>query len=95
MTFLGLAYRARKLISGEELVLKEIKSKRARLVLLSKDASSNTSKRIVDKCTYYQIPFRIVESREKLGHAIGKNERVVIAILEEGFAKKLASMLDE
>lgn len=95
MSLLGLANRARKIISGEELVLKEIKSGKAKLVLLSNDASFNTSKRIQDKCTYYEIPFRVVESREQLGHAIGKDARVVVAILEEGFAKKLSSMLEE
>ncbi|MBS4217710.1 YlxQ family RNA-binding protein [Bacillus sp. FJAT-49711] len=95
MSLLGLANRARKIISGEELVVKEIKNGRAKLVLISKDASSNTSKKIQDKCTYYDVPFRFVESREKLGHAIGKDERVVVAILEDGFAKKLTSMLDE
>ncbi|WP_062105039.1 YlxQ family RNA-binding protein [Bacillus niameyensis] len=95
MTLLGLANRARKIISGEELVLREIKNKKAKLVILSDDASFNTSKKVQDKCTYYQVPFRFVQSRVQLGHAIGKEERVVVAILEEGFAKKLTSLLDE
>lgn len=95
MTLLGLANRARKIISGEELVLREIKNKKAKLVILSNDASFNTSKKVRDKCTYYQVPFRFVQSRVQLGHAIGKEERVVVAILEEGFAKKLTSLLDE
>ncbi len=33
--------------------------------------------------------FDIVDTREQLGHAIGKDARVVVAILDEGFAKKL------
>ena len=48
-SFLGLANRARKIISGEELVLKEVRSGKAKLVLLSEDASANTTKRIIDK----------------------------------------------
>ncbi|WP_212972329.1 YlxQ family RNA-binding protein [Bacillus sp. J14TS2] len=95
MSLLGLANRARKIISGEELVLKEIKLQKAKLILISNDASKNTSKKIQDKCTFYHVPFRFVESREKLGHSIGKDERVVVAVLEEGFAKKLISMLDQ
>ena len=43
---LGLATRARKTISGEELVVKEIRSKKAKLVLLASDASQNTAKKI-------------------------------------------------
>ncbi|WP_179193713.1 ribosomal L7Ae/L30e/S12e/Gadd45 family protein, partial [Bacillus sp. S1-R5C1-FB] len=48
-SFLGLAHRARKIISGEELVLKAVRSGKAKLVLLSEDASVNTTKRITDK----------------------------------------------
>ena len=40
----------------------------------------------------YQL--EIVENREVLGHAIGKEARVVICILDVGFAKKLLSLLD-
>ncbi len=93
-SFLGLANRARKIISGEELVLKEIRSGKAKLVLLAQDASKNTAKRMTDKTTYYKVPLRHVENRQLLGHAIGRDERVVVAVLDEGFAKKLLSMLD-
>ncbi len=95
MSLLGLANRARKTISGEELVVKDVKNGRAKLVLLSKDASHNTSKKILDKCHYYKVPVKRVENREILGQAIGKDARVVVALLDEGFAKKLALLLDE
>ena len=36
----------------------------------------------------------MIENREVLGHAIGKEARVVVAILDEGFAKKLMTLLD-
>lgn len=95
MSLLGLATRARKTISGEELVIKEIQKARAKLVIISKDASPNTSKKVQDKCNFYKVPYCYVESRAKLGHAIGKEARVVVALLDDGFAKKLASMFDE
>lgn len=94
MSLLGLANRARKLISGEELVIKEIRSKKARLVLLAEDASKNTEKKISDKCAYYQIPLKRVKNRSFLGQAIGKEARVVVAVLDEGFAQKLRTLLD-
>lgn len=94
VSLLGLANRARKIISGEELSLKEIRSGKAKLVLLSKDASTNTVKKITDKCKSYDVPFKMIENREVLGHAIGKEARVVVAILDGGFAKKLLTLLD-
>ena len=51
MSLLGLANRAGKIISGEELVIKEIRSGKAKLVFFSEDASANTKKKITDKCT--------------------------------------------
>lgn len=94
MSLLGLANRARKVISGEELSIKEVRSNKANLVLLSADASQNTQKKVTDKCKSYNIPCKIVENRFLLGQAIGKEARVVVAVLDEGFAKKLMTLLD-
>lgn len=93
VSLLGLANRARKVISGEELVIKEVRNGKAKLVLLSNDASANTEKKVTDKCSHYNVPLEVVENREQLGHAIGKDSRVVIAVLDEGFAKKLRTLL--
>ncbi|MGM9924093.1 MAG: YlxQ family RNA-binding protein [Bacillus sp. (in: firmicutes)] len=92
-SLVGLAYRARKVIAGEELVIREVRNGKAKLVLLSSDASSNTEKKITDKCNYYNVPLAKVDNREQLGNAIGKDERVVIAILDEGFSKKLRTLV--
>ncbi|MBA4536230.1 YlxQ family RNA-binding protein [Bacillus aquiflavi] len=94
LSLLGLANRAQKVISGEELVLKEVRSGRAKLVILSLDASINTTKKITDKCKSYHVPCTSVENRYLLGQAIGKEARVVVAVLDKGFAKKLLEMLD-
>lgn len=94
MSFLGLANRAGKLISGEELTVKQIQKGNAKLVLLSADASQNTMKKITDKCNSYEVPIKKVENRYLLGQAIGKEARVVVAVLDVGFAKKLKQMLD-
>jgi ribosomal protein L7Ae-like RNA K-turn-binding protein len=77
MSLLGLANRARKIISGEELSVKQIQSGKARLIILSADASANTTKKITDKCNSYEVPYKIVENRHLLGQAIGKEARVV------------------
>jgi ribosomal protein L7Ae-like RNA K-turn-binding protein len=94
MSLLGLANRARKIISGEELTVKQIQSGKARLIILSADASANTTKKITDKCNSYEVPCKVVENRHLLGQAIGKEARVVVAVLDDGFAKKLVTLLD-
>lgn len=92
---LGLAARARKVISGEELVIKEIRSGKAKLVLLASDASANTSKKIKDKCAYYNVECLVLGDRYDLGHATGKETRVSLAIMDAGFAKKMSMLLNE
>lgn len=42
---LGLAARARKIVTGEEQVIKEVRGQNAKLVILSTDASKNTRKK--------------------------------------------------
>lgn len=93
LNMIGLAQRARKLSLGEE-VVKDIKKKRAKLVLLASDTGPQTTKKVTDKCKTYEIPLRIVDDKETLSNAIGKSERVAIAILDAGFAAKIKSLLD-
>jgi ribosomal protein L7Ae-like RNA K-turn-binding protein len=86
---LGLATRAGKLISGEEIVLKAVRSGEAKLVLLAGDASENTAKKIKDKCSSYGVPLLIGFTRFELGSAVGKPERVMFAVTDRGFADML------
>jgi ribosomal protein L7Ae-like RNA K-turn-binding protein len=92
-SLLGIANRARKITSGEELVIKEVRSNRAKLVIIAADASSNTMKKVTDKASYYNVPVRTVSDRYELGHAIGKDARVVVAIMDQGFANKLKTLM--
>lgn len=95
MSLLGLANRARKITSGEDLTVKEIRRGRAKLVILAADASINTRKKIIDKCKSYQVPYKMVKNRFLLGQSIGKEARVVVAVLDGGFAKKLEQVLEQ
>ena len=49
-SLLGLAMRARKLATGES-ALKAVQSQQAHLVFIASDASDNTKKEYIDKCT--------------------------------------------
>ncbi|WP_085992378.1 YlxQ family RNA-binding protein [Oceanobacillus senegalensis] len=93
LNLIGLAYRARKCSLGEETILKDIQKKRAKLVLLASDTGPQTKKKLTDKCKFYNVPFVVVDDRETLASAIGKSQRVAIAILDAGFANKIQSLL--
>lgn len=83
---LGLATRAGKLVTGDELVLKAIRSSEAKLVIVAGDASANTQKKFRDKCATYKIPLIVGFDRARLGSSVGRPERVVLALADQGFA---------
>ncbi|MBP2623508.1 YlxQ-related RNA-binding protein [Streptococcus oricebi] len=89
---LGLAQRAGRIISGEELVVKAIQTGQAKLVFLAQDASPNLSKKINDKSRYYQVEVTTVFSTLELSTAIGRS-RKVLAVTDAGFTKKMRSMM--
>jgi ribosomal protein L7Ae-like RNA K-turn-binding protein len=89
MSYLGLAMRAGKLITGDEGVLKAVRSGEAKLVVMAEDASPNMQKKYRDKCGSYQVPLIERGSRFELGASIGKAERVLIAVTDSGFAQML------
>lgn len=85
---IGLAMRAGKVISGEEL-MDAIRKNKVSLVIVAEDASENTKKRYRDKCTYYGIESIVVSDSLKLNRAIGKVNRMAIGITDEGFKKSM------
>ncbi|MEC5422653.1 ribosomal L7Ae/L30e/S12e/Gadd45 family protein [Virgibacillus sp. C22-A2] len=93
LNMIGLAYRARRCSLGEETIVKDIQQRKAKLVLIANDIGPQTRKKLTDKCNSFGVPFIIVDDRETLSHAIGKSQRVAIAILDAGFATKIKSLL--
>ena len=90
---LGLAQRAGRVISGEELVIKAIQTRKAKLIFLAKDAGANLTKQVTDKSNYYDIEVSTVFSTLELSAAIGKS-RKVLAITDTGFSKKMRTLMD-
>jgi ribosomal protein L7Ae-like RNA K-turn-binding protein len=87
--------RAGKLKSGETAVMDAIRKKKACLVIVSSDASDNTTKQFTDKCKYYNVPVVIFGDMESLGHAIGKDVRTSLAITDKGLSESLLKNLNE
>lgn len=90
---LGLAMRARKIVTGEGLVVQAVRSNHAKLVILATDASANTAKKVTDKCSHYNVPCFQLSTRFDLGHAIGKDARVTIAITDSKLAESIQHLL--
>ena len=94
LSLIGLATKAGKTASGEFLTEREVKSGKAALVIVAGDASENTKKKFRNICDYYKVPIYFYEDKDTLGHAMGKQFRASLAVLDEGFAKGIRKHLD-
>ena len=93
LSLISLATKAGRCASGEFLTESETKSGRAGLV--AEDASENTKKKFRDMCEFYDVPIIFYSDKDTLGHAMGKQFRASLAILDEGFAKGILKALKE
>ncbi|HJA68352.1 50S ribosomal protein L7ae [Lachnoclostridium sp. An169] len=94
LSLIGLATKAGRTASGEAMTESETKSGRAFLVIVASDASENTKKKFRDMCKFYRVPIYFYGDKDTLGHAMGKEFRASLAILDEGFAKGIQRELN-
>lgn len=85
---LGLANISRNIVTGEK-VINVIRNNTAKLIIIAEDASDNTKKKYTDKCKSYEVPYVIMGTSDELSHAIHKDNRVCIAIMDANFANKI------
>ena len=81
LNLIGLAQKAGKVVSGE-------------LVILAEDASENTQKKFRNMCEFYKVPLRIHAAKDYLGHAMGKEFRASLAVVDNGFAQAIMKKMD-
>ena len=93
-SLIGLATRARRVVSGEFSTEKSVKSGRSHMVIVSEEASDNTKKMFTNMCTHYKVPIYLFGTKEELGHAMGQEFRASLSVEDAGFAKSLASWMN-
>ncbi|WP_250278491.1 L7Ae/L30e/S12e/Gadd45 family ribosomal protein [[Clostridium] colinum] len=89
LSMLSICQKAGKIVSGEFAVEKALQNGSAIYVIIANDASENTKKKFQNKAFYYEVENVIYGEKEILSHSIGKFNRTVFAILDEGFYNKI------
>ncbi len=93
LSLLGMARRSGRVSLGHDAVINSIVRSRARLCVMSKEASERLQKEIKHACTYENknIPVIVTDySLMELSSAVG-SKAAVISVDDEGFAKALIS----
>lgn len=86
--YVQIAIKSGKFAYGSRLI-PSIQSNEAHLVLIGENCGNNRKKKLIDKCTFYNIPYQMVEDAalQSLSH-IAFNS---VAILDKGLAKSILS----
>ena len=89
---LGLSCRAGQVTLGTDMVIQEIRSGKAGLVLLDESASEGTKKKISDACAYRGVPLHRMPEGE-IDRACGKDGRMAAAVKPGKLCEKIIMML--
>ncbi|MEE1138790.1 MAG: ribosomal L7Ae/L30e/S12e/Gadd45 family protein [Acutalibacteraceae bacterium] len=96
LSLLGMCRRAGRLSCGHDAAIGSVRSKSAKLCLLSSDSSQRLRKEIEREATFdgRDIPVRVIASTiEEIGKATGLKSAVV-SVNDEGFAKTMLGLLN-
>ncbi len=93
LSLLGLAKKAGRVASGEFSTETAVKTGKACLVLVSREASENTKKKFRNMCDYYRVPMAVYGDKEELGNCIGQEYRASLAVTDPGFSEAIRKQL--
>ena len=89
-TALGFSMRAGKCLSGDFVCERAVKDGRAKIVALDSEVSQSTRERYEGMCERAGIPLVTIDD---LGNAIGKDNRMIAAITDNGFVRMMSEAM--
>ena len=93
-SMLGLAMKAGKIAYGTDMCIERIKSREVRLLIIAENLSENSKEKMIKIAETYHISIVVFGEIDVISHSIGKENKGVIAILDDGFAKKILQMVN-
>lgn len=91
---IGLCARAGRLVTGENAVIKLIRSGKAGIVFLDGSTAPNGKKAITDACNHYNVRLAILPEGA-IGTYSGKSGRMSAATADESFANRMIEIYDK
>lgn len=91
---LGLATRAGEIAFGTESVIDTINKKKAKLVIVAKDAAERTIRNITRIAQENNVPVRIYGDIETISRNIGKVNKAIVCVKNTNFSKEMLKIID-
>ncbi len=73
--------------------IEKIKFKKAKLLIIAEDTSQNTKDKINRACEENKIKLYEYGNKDEISYAIGKQNKTVVAILDNNFAKNIEKLI--
>jgi hypothetical protein len=89
-SYLALANKAGKVVSGSDLVMESIKKRKSGFVFIAIDISKDIGTKVMEMADRFAVPHTAVFDKDRLGAFIGKGLRSVVSIEHGGFVDKVA-----
>jgi len=84
-SYLALANKAGKVVSGSDMVMELLKKKKAGVIFLATDISPEIGAKVMALAKRYEVPHVTIFAKERIGAFLGKGLRSVAAIEQSGF----------
>lgn len=94
LSFIGLAAKAGKIVAGFDGVSISIGQKTVKLVIIARDTSPGTARKIESLCINEHIPVYRFFDKNALGDALGKSPKAIVAVIDENFGREIANKMD-
>ena len=93
-SMIGLCMKAGKLAFGSDMCEEKIKCNKVRLLIIVEDASDNTKQKFNELCGN-RVQYKEFGTIDDLSHAIGKENKAIVGIMDEGFSKKINELIED
>lgn len=94
-SWLGLAQRAGKLISGDGTLEASLRKGEGYLLVIAQDCGKNNFEKYIYLAGREHIPYFFFGTKEELGLALGKSQRVAVLVMDEGLAREVVKRKSE
>jgi len=94
LDLLGLAARARAIVSGTDQVRGGIRKGEVVFAILAADGSPTQLRKLTPLLDARRVPYRVLLDRERLGGAVGRGPLSAVGVTNRGFATRAAELSD-
>lgn len=93
-SYMGFAKKSGNLVTGFNTCVFEMSKKRIKLLIIAKDISENSGKKIEKEAKKHQVNYRIYGETDVLSQMAGTSGRSIFGITDDNFANVILKEID-